>query len=185
MVSRDESKVKETQNITTRKTPRFVVAPRSCSPGEHSSQIPGRYSWSPPPVVPRITVLADLPENDSLVPDNFNGNTLSDDTLPSKLRLFISASLDSLSKDHKHLVEVAKEALTGTDESFQVALNTFIATLTPDNSASNKRPTPSRAPPVYRNRAQAKAAAYTRKLKIFIRRHQWRVVKFSSEEAQI
>ena len=37
MVSRDESKVKETQNITTRKTPRFVVAPRSCSPGEHSS----------------------------------------------------------------------------------------------------------------------------------------------------
>ena len=54
-----------------------------------------------------------------------------------------------------------REALKGFDFSFKAALDSYIARLTPDNSDSNKkRLIPSRAPPTYRNRAQAKAVAY-------------------------
>ena len=92
MVPRDECKSMETQNNITGKTPQFVVAPRSYSPGEDSSQIPGCSSWSPPPVVPRI-VLSDITGNNTVAPETPSGTLVEDDTLPSQLRRNISGSI--------------------------------------------------------------------------------------------
>ena len=52
--------------------------------------------------------------------------------------------------------------------SFQAAIDSYIASLNPNSSTFNKkRPISSRAPPTYRNRAQAKAAAYKKAQDLF------------------
>ena len=112
----DECKMDKLNN-KTRKPLQLIVAPRSHSPGEHFSQHPGCSYWSPPPVVPRIA-LSEIAESDTVVPETLNDTSVEDNTLPSQLRLIISASLHSLGKDHNHLINVAKEALKGSDGSF-------------------------------------------------------------------
>ncbi len=169
VVTHDECKL-GTQNNIKRKTPQSIVAPRSHSPGEHFSQVPGCSHWSPPPVVPRTT-LSENTESDTTVPELSEGTSLKEDTLSLQIRRIISTSLDSLGKDHNQLIDVAKEALKGSDGSFQAALDLYVASLFPGSSALNKkRPTvPSAALPTPRNRAQAKAAAYKKAQDLFLK----------------
>ncbi|KAJ3639107.1 hypothetical protein Zmor_004170 [Zophobas morio] len=165
MVSRGKSKDTEAHINITREVSQFVAPPRSHSPGEHSSQAPGCSFWPLPPAVPRM-VPSDFEENDIATSATPNDTTNYD--LPSQLRLSISASLDSLGNDHSHLVNIVSNALAGSDFDFQAALDRYVASLSPDSSSnSQKRPAPPKALPVYRNRAQAKAAAYKKAQDLF------------------
>ena len=151
----------ETVNKIKRKTPQSIVAPRSHSSGEHFSQVPGCSHWAPPPAVPRSELCART-EGAALGPDSLDGTSPKEDTLALQIRRVISTSLDSIGKDHDQLINIAKEALKGSDGSLQAALDLYVASLSPGSSALNKkRPAvPSTALPIPRNRAQAKAAAY-------------------------